>query len=42
MHILKFKDIRHYCSRIDRVSICMRETFAYENFKNISAVPPII
>lgn len=36
---LKFKDVRGYCSRVDRVSICMLETLAYENYRFISEVP---
>ena len=34
-----FGEIRKYCSRIDRVSICMRETLCYENFDSILYVP---
>lgn len=34
-----FGEIRAIVSRIDRVSICMRETMAYENFRFISEVP---
>lgn len=34
-----FGEIRKYCSRIDRVSICMKETLMYENFDSITYVP---
>lgn len=34
-----FGEIRAIVSRIDRVSICMLETMAYENFRFISEVP---
>ena len=35
---ITFGDIRPYFSRIDRVSICMKETLAYQNFiKTLSA-----
>ena len=34
-----FGEIRKYCSRIDRVSICMQETLQYENFESILEVP---
>lgn len=36
---LKFKDFRRYLSVIDRLSICERETLAYQNFANIREVP---
>lgn len=34
-----FGEIRKYCSRIDRVSICMQETLSYENYERIQDVP---
>lgn len=36
---IPFGAIRKYCSRIDRVSICMQETLCYENYENIEQVP---
>ncbi|MBR5486274.1 MAG: hypothetical protein IKV41_07175 [Oscillospiraceae bacterium] len=36
---MKFKDIRGYLSRIDRVSICCKEDLSYENFMRIGDVP---
>ncbi len=36
---IKFKDIKKYCSRIDRISICSYETMGYENYDRISMVP---
>ena len=36
---IKFGAIRKYCSRIDRVSICMYETSQYENYELITQVP---
>lgn len=34
-----FGTIRKFCSRIDRVSICRKETLDYENYKSIKDVP---
>lgn len=34
-----FGEIRKYCSVIDRVSICMKETLLYENYDCILDVP---
>lgn len=34
-----FKNIRKYVSKIDAISICMKETLNYEIFDNISFVP---
>ncbi len=36
---IRFGDIREYCSRIDRVSICQLENLRYENFERIGQVP---
>ena len=36
---MKFGEFRKYVSRIDRVSICMKETLSYENFQFIELVP---
>lgn len=36
---MKFGEFRKYVSRIDRVSICMKETLSYENFQFIEMVP---
>lgn len=36
---IRFGTIREYCSRIDRVSICMNETLQYENYPFIRDVP---
>lgn len=37
--VMKFGEFRKYVSRIDRVSICMKETLSYENFQFIEMVP---
>ena len=39
MEAIKFGTIRKYCSVIDRVSICRRETLKYENYESIRLVP---
>lgn len=36
---LTFGDVRAYCSRIDKVSICMLETLNYQNYLFIEDVP---
>lgn len=36
---IRFGMIRKYCSRIDRVSVCMQETLRYENYLSIKDVP---
>ncbi|MBR6102209.1 MAG: hypothetical protein IKP95_07265 [Ruminococcus sp.] len=36
---MKFKEFRKYISKIDRLSICMKETLRYENYQFISEVP---
>lgn len=36
---IQFKDFRKYISQIDRVSICMRETLQYENYRYMRDVP---
>lgn len=36
---ISFGMIRKFCSHIDRISICMKETLSYENFKFIKDVP---
>lgn len=36
---MKFKELRKYISRIDKVSICMLETSAYENYLLLKDVP---
>lgn len=36
---IKFKEIRQYISKIDRVSICMKETLTYNNYRYIKQVP---
>ena len=38
MEKLKFKDIRPYISKIDPLSICMKETLQYENYSCIDCV----
>ena len=35
----RFGTIRKYCSRIDRVSICMQDTLKYKNYSSIRDVP---
>ena len=39
MEAIKFGSIRKFCSVIDRVSICRKETLCYENFDSIRQVP---
>ncbi len=39
MRPITFGVIRRYCSRINRVSICMKETLEYRNFRFIEQVP---
>lgn len=36
---LKFKELKKYISVLDRISICMRETLRYENYRFLSDVP---
>lgn len=36
---IRFGTIRKYCSRLDRISICMLETHQYENYQSIKDVP---
>ena len=36
---LKFKELRKYLSRIDRLSICFKETLEYHNYHHIREVP---
>lgn len=36
---ITFGIIRKFCSHIDRISICMKETLQYENFRFITHVP---
>ncbi|MCM1225478.1 MAG: hypothetical protein NC548_64640 [Lachnospiraceae bacterium] len=36
---ITFKEIRNYLSRIDRLSICMKETLSYENYLCMRDVP---
>ena len=36
---LTFGIIRKYCSKIDRISVCMEDTMCYENFEKIEDVP---
>lgn len=37
--MLKFKELRNVISKIDRLSICMIETYAYENYRFMRNVP---
>lgn len=39
MDPITFGVIRHYCSQINRVSICMKDTLEYQNFRFIDQVP---
>lgn len=39
MEPITFGIIRQYCSRINRISICMRETLEYKNYCFIDQVP---
>lgn len=36
---MKFKEFRNYISKIDRVSICNKDTLRYENYQFIAEVP---
>ena len=36
---IKFKEIRKYISKINRISICMEETLIYNNYRFIREVP---
>lgn len=36
---LKFKDFIKYVSKLDRISICMRDTFSYENYRYSKEIP---
>lgn len=36
---ITFGVIREYCSRINRISICMKETLEYQNYRFIDQVP---
>ncbi len=36
---IRFGDLRAFCDRTCRVSICMAETLAYENYGSIDRVP---
>lgn len=36
---MKFKDLKPYVSRIDKLSICKYETMCYENFIRMRDVP---
>lgn len=36
---LTFGDIRVYISRVDNISICMKETLTYQNYRWIEKVP---
>lgn len=38
---MKFKDVKKYCSRIDRVSICFYETLEYINYDRMNLVPDL-
>lgn len=38
---MRFKELRKYISRIDKVSICMFETSTYENYLFFKDVPDI-
>ena len=39
MEPITFGMIRQYCSCINRISICMRETLEYRNYRLIDQVP---
>lgn len=36
---ITFEQIRKFCARNNRVSICMQETLQYENYESILEVP---
>ena len=36
---MKFSELRKYISKIDRVSICMKDTLNYQNYQFINEVP---
>ena len=39
MQTITFGEIRRYCALTNRVSICMKETLQYQNFRTIDQVP---
>lgn len=39
MESIQFGLIRQYCSRINRISICIKENLEYQNFRFIEQVP---
>lgn len=39
MEHITFGDIREYCSRMDRISICLSETLEYQNYERMDLVP---
>lgn len=36
---LKFKELKKYISKLDRLSICRKETMQYENYRYLRMVP---
>lgn len=39
MNCLKFKELRNYVSKIDRLSICRKEDLSYDNYRFMKDVP---
>ena len=39
MTYLKFKELRRYISKIDRLSVCKKEDLSYDNYRYIDHVP---
>ena len=39
MQDMKFKDVKKYCYRLYRVSICFYETLEYKNYDRMNLVP---
>ncbi len=36
---IRFGDLRRFCDRTNRISICMAKTLEYENYESIDRVP---
>ena len=39
MNCLKFKELRKYVSKIDRLSVCQKEDLSYNNYRIMEDVP---
>ena len=38
---MKFKELKNYISLIDPLSICLKETGDYENYKHVGLIPDL-